>query len=75
MTKSPFAALPDVITFTTFKKTKIYQLCADPVSDFPRPVKLGKSSRWSWAELNAWAEKQLGVNQKIGSRGKEAHHG
>jgi len=37
-------------------KTKIYELLQ--FEEFPQPVKLGRFSRWSQLEVQAWIEEQ-----------------
>ncbi|MGE0702046.1 MAG: helix-turn-helix transcriptional regulator [Hyphomicrobiaceae bacterium] len=50
-----FLRLPDVETFTGYKKSSIYYLIGQ--GQFPAPCKLGKrASGWRVSDLEAWAE-------------------
>lgn len=48
--------LPEVSRITSLKKTSIYQLIADGEL---RPVKLGRKTVFSEAEIHAWVESRL----------------
>jgi predicted DNA-binding transcriptional regulator AlpA len=42
--------------YVSFGRSRIYQLIA--AGEFPQPIKVGKSSRWVKAEIDAWINKQ-----------------
>lgn len=48
--------LPAVLAKVGLQKTKVYALIKE--HQFPEPVKLGRLSRWSEAEVAAWIEAQ-----------------
>ena len=54
----PFKALS---AYVSFGRSRIYQLIQD--GSFPRPIKIGKSSRWVVAEINRWLEQQIALRQ------------
>lgn len=47
--------------YVSFGRSRIYQLIA--AGEFPQPIKVGKSSRWLKAEIDAWIASQ---SQRIG---------
>lgn len=54
----PFNALS---AYVSFGRSRIYQLIQE--GSFPRPIKIGKSSRWVVAEINRWLENQIALRQ------------
>jgi prophage regulatory protein len=48
--------LPEVCRQVGFGKSTIYELIA--AGAFPTPAKLGRYSRWSQLEVQAWIEEQ-----------------
>ncbi|KPW30167.1 Prophage PSPPH01, DNA-binding protein [Pseudomonas coronafaciens pv. atropurpurea] len=48
--------LPEVCRQAGFGKSTIYELIA--ADAFPTPTKLGRFSRWSQREVQAWIEEQ-----------------
>ena len=48
-----FAPLPH---YVGFGRSRIYQLIA--AGEFPKPIKVGKSSRWIRAEIDSWISHQ-----------------
>ena len=50
--------LEEVISQVGMGKTKIYEMLQ--FEEFPPPVKLGRYSRWSQLEIQAWIEEQKG---------------
>jgi predicted DNA-binding transcriptional regulator AlpA len=67
---SPFLTLSEVSQITTLGKTRIYEMIKDQKSGFPRSFSIStRAVRWYRVEVENW------VNQKIATRGKEAHHG
>lgn len=48
--------LPEVCRQAGFGKSTIYELIA--ADAFPAPTKLGRFSRWSQQEVQAWVEEQ-----------------
>ena len=50
--------LEEVISQVGMGKTKIYDMLQ--FEEFPPPVKLGRYSRWSQLEIQAWIEEQKG---------------
>lgn len=51
-----FIAIPEVSQITSLKKTALYQLIA---TGELRPVKLGRKTVFSEAEINDWVSKRL----------------
>ena len=49
--------------YVSFGRSRIYQLIA--AGEFPQPIKVGKSSRWVKAEIDAWISKQT-TSQRVG---------
>lgn len=54
----PFHALSE---YVSFGRSRIYQLIQD--GSFPPPIKIGKSSRWSMMEVDAWVEQHINSRQ------------
>ena len=50
--------------YVSFGRSRIYQLIA--AGEFPQPIKVGKSSRWVKAEIDAWISKQA-ASQRVGA--------
>ena len=50
--------------YVGFGRSRIYQLIN--AGEFPPPVKIGKSSRWVKAEIDAWISKQATTQQAGG---------
>lgn len=48
--------------YVSFGRSRIYQLIA--AGEFPQPIKVGKSSRWVKAEIDAWISKQA-TSQRV----------
>ena len=48
--------------YVGFGRSRIYQLIA--AGEFPQPIKVGKSSRWVKAEIDAWISKQA-TSQRV----------
>ena len=46
-----------------FRKSKIYQLIES--GQFPRPIKIGRSSRWLSSEVQEWIYKLAKQNQRL----------
>lgn len=51
--------------YTSFGRSRIYQLIADPVLKFPAPIKIGKSSRWLKTEVDNWLSKQADSRHQV----------
>ncbi|WP_170343490.1 helix-turn-helix transcriptional regulator [Ruegeria arenilitoris] len=49
-------AYPEVVKIVGFKRTKIYEMMNN--GEFPKPIKIGRASRWSQSELTDWIEGQ-----------------
>ncbi|WP_353847720.1 AlpA family phage regulatory protein [Acidovorax sp.] len=49
--------------YVAFGRSRIYQLIA--ADEFPKPIKIGKSSRWVKAEIDAWISQQA-TSQRVG---------
>lgn len=60
--------LPVVESKTGFKSSFIYQLIKD--GKFPKPVKIGMSSRWRESEVQAWIAEQI-QNSRLSHQGGE----
>ena len=43
--------------YVSFGRSRLYQLIA--AGEFPRPIKIGKSSRWVRAEIDTWLSAQI----------------
>lgn len=50
--------------YVSFGRSRIYQLIA--AGEFPQPIKVGKSSRWVKADIDAWINKQA-TSQRVGA--------
>lgn len=50
--------------YVSFGRSRIYQLIA--AGEFPQPIKVGKSSRWVKADIDAWIRKQT-TSQRVGA--------
>lgn len=46
----------EVSKLVSFKRTKIYKMIG--LDKFPKPVKIGASSRWRLSEIQKWIENQ-----------------
>ena len=44
--------LKDVISIVGFKQSTIYKFMR--TRSFPKPVKIGRSSRWRLSDINSW---------------------
>ena len=44
--------LKEVAGIVGFKQSTIYKFIK--TKDFPKPVKIGRSSRWKLSEINSW---------------------
>jgi predicted DNA-binding transcriptional regulator AlpA len=49
--------LCDVARIVGLRKSQIYKLIA--AGEFPSPVKIGRASRWSAAEIAGWVQAKL----------------
>lgn len=49
--------------YVGFGRSRIYQLIA--AGEFPQPIKVGKSSRWVKADIDAWISNQA-TSQRVG---------
>jgi prophage regulatory protein len=47
-----FLTINEVTKIVGFKKSTIYKFIKN--NGFPRPVKIGKSSRWLLSDINKW---------------------
>ena len=67
--KSPPSFPPALLAFEPlshyvgFGRSRIYQLIA--AGEFPQPIKVGKSSRWVKADIDAWISNQA-TSQRVG---------
>lgn len=52
-----FVRLPDVLRRVGVKKTKLYDMVQ--AGEFPRPVKIGKSSVWPDSVIREWQEEKM----------------
>ena len=50
--------------YVSFGRSRIYQLIA--AGEFPQPIKVGKSSRWVKADIDAWISQQT-TSQRVGA--------
>lgn len=48
--------LDEVLAQISLGKTKLYDMIQ--LEEFPEPIKLGRGSRWSQIEVQAWIEEQ-----------------
>lgn len=49
-------------------RSTIYRWLQDPQMGFPKPIKIGHSTRWDEAEINSWVEAQ-----KVKARGEQCN--
>lgn len=49
--------------YVNFGRSRIYALINQ--GEFPPPVKIGKSSRWVKAEIDAWLSKQVSARNSL----------
>lgn len=56
--------LSEVMLRTGFKKTAIYSWVKK--GTFPQPVKIGRSTRWSSEEVEAWIQNKL--DSRVGNQ-------
>ena len=54
---SPLLRLSDVLRFVGLEKSHIYNLISE--GNFPRPVKIGRASRWPEREIEAWVSARV----------------
>jgi len=47
-----FITINEVINIVGFKKSTIYKFIK--TRSFPKPVKIGRSSRWKLSDINSW---------------------
>lgn len=62
--------LPEVISITGFKRTKIYEL--ERAGKFPKRIPLGATSAWSEREVRAWVQERIAERDKAAAERKEA---
>ena len=48
---------PDTSRYTKLKRSQLYGLVRK--GEFPKPIKIGKSSRWVKAHIDAWIAEQV----------------
>ncbi len=51
--------IADVCSETGLSRAMIYRLMAETQNPFPKPIKIGKASRWSLVEIIEWKMKAL----------------
>ena len=51
--------MPVVCSICGVKKTFIYDLLRNPASDFPRPVRIGRLSRWPESAVYQWVQNRI----------------
>ncbi|MGJ3448484.1 helix-turn-helix transcriptional regulator [Enterobacter sp. PTB] len=49
--------MKDIVKFTGLSDKWFYKLIKDGL--FPKPVKMGRSSRWFKSEIEAWVQKRI----------------
>lgn len=67
-----FLTLKEVCGLLSVGKTTIYYLMAGSSGDaerFPRPIKFGRSSRWLYSDVMAWARSRR-LGKSLGSASK-----
>jgi len=42
----------EIVTIVGFKKSTIYKFIRN--NTFPKPIKIGRSSRWKLSDINKW---------------------
>jgi prophage regulatory protein len=52
-------AMPRLISHLQISRSQIYQLIQD--GEFPKPLKLGRSSRWIQSDIKKWIEHQVSI--------------
>lgn len=59
-TEIAYIRLPEVLRLTGLSRASVYRRMAEPGSDFPKSVSLGRGCvRWIEAEVKAWNLKKL----------------
>ncbi|OQW90240.1 MAG: hypothetical protein BWK72_03285 [Rhodoferax ferrireducens] len=56
-------AFDSLSRYVNFGRSRIYALINQ--GEFPPPVKIGKSSRWVKAEIDAWLTKQVAARNAV----------
>lgn len=60
--RSVLVDIKGVTQITGFTRSRVYELMDAPHAPFPKPTKIGRSTRWYYDEVVAWAQ-QLRSNQ------------
>ncbi len=55
--EDPLIDMTFIITFTGMTDKWFYKLIKD--GDFPKPIKLGRSSRWFKSEVENWMQQRI----------------
>lgn len=55
--KDPLIDMTFITTFTGMTDKWFYKLIKD--GDFPKPIKLGRSSRWFKSEVETWMQQRI----------------
>lgn len=63
-TDDPLIDMVFITTYTAMSDKWFYQLISE--GRFPKPIKLGRSSRWRKSEVEAWMRERV-----VDSRGEE----
>lgn len=61
--------LPEVISITGCKRTKIYQL--ERAGKFPKRISLGATTAWSEREVRAWVQLRIAARDQDEAKRKE----
>jgi len=53
-----FLTINEVVNIVGFKKSTIYKFIRNKT--FPKPIKIGRSSRWKLSDINNWLNQFIG---------------
>ena len=56
-TKDRLVDMPFITAYTALTEKWFYRLIKD--SEFPKPIKLGRSSRWTASEVKSWLKQRM----------------
>ena len=62
LTNDKMVDMAFITHFTGLTDKWFYKLIKD--GDFPKPIKLGRSSRWMQSEVEAWVQQRIGQSRK-----------
>ena len=62
LTNDKMVDMAFITHFTGLTDKWFYKLIKD--GEFPKPIKLGRSSRWMLSEVEAWVQQRIGQSRK-----------